>query len=301
MATLTLFQLALAGLATAGVLVVYVLAASPPVAPPTLGLRGFERHRARSRSSSFASAEPAIGFVAGWFAALPLGGRRLALERKITQAGHWLGLSADELYALALLGALGGGALGLLGMTLLDGPAFVTLFIAALAWYYPFAHLEAEITRRKREVSRGLPGAVEMIALCMSAGLDFPGAIRRITGAQMAGDALHDELNHILRELELGHTRSAALRGFAGRIPLDEVADFVAAVLQAEARGNPLREVLRIQATVLRTRRSIRAEELAARTSVLMIGPMALLMGATLLLIGGPLIIKIAAQGWGGG
>jgi tight adherence protein C len=300
MTTTDLYLCAAAGLAMSAALLVYLLAASTAVAPPALGLRGYERHRARLRSPAFASAEPAIGFMAGWFAGLPLGRRRMAVERKLAQAGHWFGLSADELYALALIGGLAGLGFGALGMVLVDGPLFASFFFAVLAWWFPFSHIDAVITRRKREVSRGLPGTVEMIALCMSAGLDFPGALRRITGSQQAGDSLHDELCHILRELDLGHTRAAALRGFASRIPLDEVADFVAAVLQAEARGNPLREVLRIQASVLRTRRSIRAEEMAARTSVLMIGPMALLMGSTLLLIGGPLMIKIALQGWGG-
>ena len=300
MTTHDLYTTAVAGLAAASSVLVYVLAATRPVVPTALGLRGYERHRARIRSQAFAACEPAIRLMAGWFAVLPIGRRRLALDRKLSQAGHWMGLSADELYALALLAGLAGLVGGGAGMWLMEGPAFASLFFAVLAWWLPFSHVESEIARRKREVSRGLPGAVEMIALCMSAGLDLPGALRRITSSQQSADALHDELSHILRELNLGHTRAAALRGFASRVPLDEVADFVAAILQAEARGNPLREVLRIQASVLRTRRSIRAEEIAARTSVLMIGPMALLMGATLLMIGGPLMIKIALQGWGG-
>ena len=132
-----------------------------------------------------------------------------------------------------------------------------------------------------------------MISLAMSAGLDFPGSVRRVADAQVSGSAIRDEMHRMLRDLELGHTRSRALRSFASRIPTDEVTDFVAAVIQAEAKGNPLREVLHIQAGMLRMRRSVRAEEIAARSSLLLVAPLGLLLVSLLLIIAGPLMITI--------
>jgi tight adherence protein C len=130
----------------------------------------------------------------------------------------------------------------------------------------------------------------------MSAGLDFPGALRQVTEKTAdKGDALYEELTRILQELELGRTRKQALLSFAERAPTESVRDFVSAVVQAEEKGNPLAEVLQIQATMLRMRRSIAAEESAARAGVLMMGPLMLIFCTIMMIILGPFAVNIAA------
>ena len=72
-------------------------------------------------------------------------------------------------------------------------------------------------------------------------------------------------MQRMLQELDLGHTRRKALEGLAERVPTEPVRDFVASVVQAEDKGTPLAEVLSVQARMLRMRRSVRAEESAAK------------------------------------
>ncbi len=129
--------------------------------------------------------------------------------------------------------------------------------------------------------------------MCMGAGMDFPGALRQLCSeSHEKHDALAREFTVILEQIGLGHTRQQALRGFAERIPSDAVRDFVNAVVQAEQRGNPLAKVIQVQGRILNQRRTVLAEEAAARAGVLMILPMILLVACIMLLLMGPFIVK---------
>jgi tight adherence protein C len=122
----------------------------------------------------------------------------------------------------------------------------------------------------------------------MGAGMDFPGALRQISTGAPPDDVVAQEFGRMLRGLELGQTRRQALTEMEERIPSDSVRDFCRALIQAEEKGNPIADALRIQAQMSRMRRSIAAEEAAARAGVLMIIPMVLLMGCILILLMGP-------------
>jgi tight adherence protein C len=131
----------------------------------------------------------------------------------------------------------------------------------------------------------------------MGAGLDFPAALRMLSESNAPKPSpLAREFTVILEHLEFGHTRKEALESFAERVPSRAVADFVSAVIQAEQKGNPLARVLQIQGRMLSMRRSVAAEEAAARAGVLMILPMVLLVGSILLLLMGPFLVK--GIGW---
>ncbi len=209
-------------------------------------------------------------------------------------AGDYLGLSADELVASMILGGLAGAGFGAMAVWLLDLPPILIAIFGAGGAFLVLADVRGAADTRKREVSRQLPSAIELIALCMSAGLDFSGALTQILkNAPLDDDPLIEEFGLILYHLQLGHPRTRALQVFASRVPTESVSDFVYAVVQSEAKGNPLRETLRVQASVLRTRRSVRAEELAAKASSKMVIPMTLLLASALLLIGGPMVLKM--------
>ena len=129
----------------------------------------------------------------------------------------------------------------------------------------------------------------------MSAGQDFPGAIRQVVEKSSdPDDALVEEFGRMLQELGLGKTRKAVLLAFAERAPLESVNEFVNAVVQAEERGNPVSEVLQIQAGVSRMRRSARAEDAAAKAGVAMVAPLFLLFLCIMLLIMGPMLLKLS-------
>jgi tight adherence protein C len=140
-------------------------------------------------------------------------------------------------------------------------------------------------------MTRGLPIAIDLVSLCVGAGLDFPRALHFVAGQPGRRSLVEEELSLVLDELSLGRTRAAALRGLAERTPCEAARSFVAAVTAGEEKGTPLSEVLRIQAGVLRGQRGVLAEEAAARAGVLLLVPLLLLLSCILLLLFAPFLL----------
>ncbi len=277
---------------------VFTLARNPAVETPRLGMRGLKRAKALDEGGSFNSIEPLMRMVAGWVAHLPLGDKRRSIDEMLKHSGDWLGLTANEFVALSAIGCVGFTVMGLTSVTLAELPTILVFFFAGLGAIMPYVRASGEMQRRFKEVNRALPGAIDLASLCMGAGLDFPGSIRQIVDKAGREDSLVEEFRFMLRELELGRTRRQALENFADRCPTEAVRDFVGTVIQSEEKGNPLAEVLRIQATMLRMRRSVMAEESAARAAVLMMGPLMLIFCAIILVLLGPFIVQSMESGF---
>jgi tight adherence protein C len=265
---------------------------SPPVTT-RLGRRGIKRQKALHAGGLFGLGEPLIRFLAGMVARLPLEALRSRQELELRRADYCLGLTPEEYSALSLLSGVALGATTL-GFTRTLGSSSVFAIPAfAFGLVLPAVQVHEVIRRRAKEVVRGLPHAIEIAAMCMGAGLDFPGALRLLTAGQKGeGNALRDEFAAILEELDLGHTRREALLSFAQRVNAPAVRDFVNAVVQAEQKGNPLAKVIQIQGRMLNGRRSVAAEEASARAGVLLIAPMVLLVACVMLLLLGPFLTK---------
>lgn len=277
---------------------VFTLANNRPEDSPRLGARGLKRQRALDAEGSFASFEPMIRMVAGWVAYFPLTDQRRKIDELLKHAGDWLGMTANEFYALSGIGFVFAALFGLVVLTIGEWPVVFFMIFGALGAAMPYFQVTGERDRRFKEVNRSLPGAIDIASLCMGAGLDFPGALRQIVEkAGNRNDSIVEEFERILQELELGRTRRQALENFADRVPTEAVRDFVGAVVQAEEKGNPLAEVLRIQATMLRMRRSVMAEESAARAALLMMGPLMLIFGAIILCLLGPFFVQTMQAG----
>ena len=275
------------------VLGVYTLGRNRPEDSPRLGMRGKKRLRAMEEGGLFASAEPAVRMVAGWIAYFPIADQRRQIDELLKHAGDWLGLTANEYLALCAIGGVCGALFGLVVANLGGFPGILVMPTTAIGAMLPYFQVTGERDRVFKECNRALPGSIDLASLCMGAGLDFPGAIRQIVDKSgNKADALHEQWETILQELELGRTRRQALENFADRVPTEAVRDFTGAVVQSEEKGNPLAEVLRIQATMMRMRRSVMAEEAAARAAVMMIGPLMLIFGAIILCLMGPFIIQ---------
>ena len=297
MGNLTLLYGACGSMALGIGIFVYGLGSTPPAISPHLGRRGAARQRALRESSVFARLEPLMRLFAAFFARLPLGSARLKTDKELTRAGDYLGLSPDEYWGLSLLGGILGSMIGLV-----RGDAVLTGLGMMLGLYWPRHKLQSRISQRSKQLSRGLPTSIDLMALCLGAGLDFLGALDQvIKTAPDPDDALVGELRAIRREIALGHTRRAALENFARRVQTQEVRDFVSAVVQAEAKGTPLADVMRVQAEVLRQRRTVKGEESAARASVLMVLPLVLIILSVLALILAPLLLRALAEFEGSG
>jgi tight adherence protein C len=295
-----LMRVAVLGSAAACFAALGYAAARLPLPPrPILGERGRARNRALACSSGFSSIEPAMRFFAAVqanVARLPLLRRAAttledAQARSLRASGDYLGLDPNELSGLCALFALGGAALGLALSLKLDSSTLGLPLGAAFGGALPYFQLSRVVQRRKKDVARGLPPAIDLLSMCVGAGLDFPGALRLITRDRPAEDTLAQELRGISRSLELGHTRVQALGEFEVRLPIDPVRDFCRALIQAEEKGTPIAKALNIQAEVSRLHRSVAAEEAATRAGVMMLLPTMLLLGCILLLMLGPFMV----------
>jgi tight adherence protein C len=277
-------------------LFIYQLALSPADEQPDVGVKGLKRAAVMEEGGLFTVIEPFMRWLARRIASLPIQDTRDKINKEIREAGEYLGLTADEYLALSVMGSLAFLAVGLaLDAYAQIGGIFVFM-LGAFGGLMPHLQVTGEIERRFKQVNRGLPHTIDLVALTMSAGLDFPGAMRQVTEKTAdRRDAIYEELNRILQELELGRTRKQALLAFADRCPTEAVRDFTSSVVQAEEKGNPLAEVLQIQATMLRMRRSVAAEESAARAGVLMMGPLMLIFATIMLIILGPFAVNIAS------
>jgi len=275
----------------------YILASVPVPPSPRLGVRGAHRKAAIDAGGFFAATEPAMRFLAALVGPLQRDELRAHQESQLRRADYVLGLTSEEYTALSLLSAV------VLGVVV-GGASYAAGYSPSLAvpgavfgLALPYFQVQEIVRSRFKEITRGLPHAIEIAAMCMGAGLDFPGALRLVSRPTNGKpDALASELCALLEELELGHTRKEALENLAERVPTRAVQDFTHAVIQADQKGNPLARVLQVQGRMLNMRRSVAAEEAAARAGVLMIAPMVLLLGCILLLLMGPFVVK--GIGW---
>ena len=278
--------------AVATTILSYGVASAPARPANRFGIRGLKRQRAL-QDSPFATIEPLVRWLGNRISSIIPDGMYASLDRTLVLAGEYLGLTPEEYVASTILGfvfgAIVGGAYVLTGGAAVGGAVF-----AAGGSLIAYILVSRESERRARDIGRGLPYVVDLLALSMSAGLDFPGAVRQVVVRSTdRTDRLTEELERILQELSLGRARRVALENFGNRTGVVAVTEFVASVVQSEQRGNPLAETLSIQAQVSRQRRSMRAEENTARSATMIYLPLALLMVSILLLLGGPLILKM--------
>lgn len=277
-------------------LVAYTIANTEQRTANRLGLRGLKRQRELAGNEFWASIEPTVRWLGMRLSGIPTDEQREQLDRQISLAGDFLGLTAEEYLALFVVsgigGCLGGEILGVvLGMGSLLAVVGFVLGIAA-----PYMVVSGIAHERMKLISRGLPYTIDLMALSMSAGLDFPGAVRQVVSkSSNPDDPLVEEFTLVLQTLNLGRTRKDALLDFSRRAPIPAATEFVNALVQAEERGNPVAEVLTIQAQTSRTRRSVRAEEMAAKAGVKMAGPLMLIFFAVIGLIVAPAMMNIMA------
>lgn len=289
--------LGIASIALASFLLVFVALSAATAQGTRLGLRGLKRQRALESVPLWSSLEPLVRWLGARFLGLVSAEWRAQANRKIALAGDYLGLLPEEAVGLSVLCALGG--LGV-GWLLADVSGFGNIVLIAAMLFgaaLPYFRISGAAAERMKRVNRRLPHAIDLLALSMGAGLDFPGSVRQVVEKSGSpDDPLVEEFTLLLQSLQLGRTRRQALEEFSERVPSDAVIEFVAAVVQAELRGNPLVDVLRIQAEVSRRKRSVRAEESAAKAGVAMALPLILVFLTILILIVAPIVMKLQSS-----
>jgi tight adherence protein C len=290
-----LWYATLAAIALAAFLAVYAVAGAPTKEASRLGVRGLKRRRALEGNGLWGKVEPLVRWLGVRLSGLVGDGARRRLDAQIDLAGGYLGITAEEYIAVSLVCAGAGLVFGAIIGAAYDNQGIIMIATTVVGGVLPYVQISGEADRRLRAINDSLPYVIDLMALGMSAGLDFPGSIRQVVDkASDADDPLMIELQRILRELQLGKTRKQALADFAVRAPTGPVTEFVSALIQAEERGNPVADVLQIQAGVARLRRSAKAEQAAAKAAIKMLGPLFLLFACIMMLVMGPMLLSIS-------
>ncbi|WP_394847228.1 type II secretion system F family protein [Pendulispora brunnea] len=275
---------------------VYVIAAAPTRVASRLGLRGLKRQRTLEKSEGWQNVEPFVRWLGVRVSGVISDGTRAKIDEQISLAGDYMGITADEFVAMSILSSIGGFLAGYV-LGLVSGVGSVAVIpMGLVGGALPWMQVTGASQERLKTIGRGLPYVIDLMALAMGAGLDFPGAVRQvIEKSSNPDDPLVEEFTLIMQTLTLGRTRKDALLEFAKRAPNETVKEFVAALVQAEERGNPVAEVLQIQAATSRNRRSVRAEELAAKAGVAIVGPLMMVFMCVLGLILAPAMMQITS------
>jgi tight adherence protein C len=171
---------------------------------------------------------------------------------------------------------------------------FFVLF-ALIGFYLPDLWLRIRIDRRKEEIFRGFPDALDLLVVCVEAGVGLDAAINRV-GEEMklSNKVLSEEFRVLSLELRAGKSRHDALRDLALRTDLEDVSSFVTLLIQTDKFGTSVAQALRVHSDFMRTRRRQRAEEIAAKLPVKLVFPLILfIFPALFVAIIGPAVIRI--------
>jgi tight adherence protein C len=150
-------------------------------------------------------------------------------------------------------------------------------------FFLPNLLLQSRIDRRQKAIRKAMPDALDLLTICVEAGLGFDGAMSKVN--EKWDNELSLAFGRVLREIQLGKLRREALRDMADRIGIAEMTSFVAAIIQSEQLGVSMAKVLRIQSDQMRLRRRQLAEEEAHKAPIKMLFPMVLLIFPSLLII----------------
>jgi len=208
-------------------------------------------------------------------------------KRKLEMAGNPMRMDPSFFLTLRLILAVVFGTLIFLVFMLSkrnwgEGLGLTVLFLL-LGFMFPEMWLSSRISRRQKAVFRAMPDALDLLTVCVEAGLGFDAAMAKVQ--EKWDNELALEFGRVIQEIRLGKLRRDALRDMAERIGVAELTSFVAAVIQSEQLGVSLAKVLRIQSDQMRVRRRQMAEEEAHRAPIKMIFPIALLIFPSILIL----------------
>ena len=160
----------------------------------------------------------------------------------------------------------------------------------ALGFYLPAMQLKSQITRRQQNIVKALPDALDLMTICVEAGLSFDQAMGKVYEKWESELAI--AFGRVLQEIQIGKIRRDALRDMAARMEVPDVTTFTAAIIQADQLGVSIAKILRIQSDQMRVKRRQRAQEKAQQAPVKMMLPMVFLIFPSIwIVLLGPSII----------
>jgi tight adherence protein C len=231
------------------------------------------------------------GWLTQMAARLSPAGARSSLQRRLDVAGNPPGWTLDRVMAVKAVGLVAVGALGAvlglphLGLVVVTGAAG-----AAAGFFLPDILLHNSGEKRQQRLAVSLPEALDLLTICVEAGLGFDAALAQV--ARNLNGPLAAEFARVLQEMQIGQSRAEAMRALAERTNVPEVRAFVSALTQSAELGIPVASVLREQAKEMRIRRRQRAEAQAQKIPVKITFPLigCLLPALFVAILGGAII-----------
>ncbi|MCW2787450.1 MAG: type secretion system family protein [Marmoricola sp.] len=210
-------------------------------------------------------------------------GRRLTpadanerIHEKLELAGNPAGWTVDRVSAGKVVGFIAALAVSMV-FALVTGlgflPTMVVVVLASVAGYLaPNLYLYQKAYDRAAQLQKALPDAIDLLTISVESGLGFDAAVAQV--ARNTHGPLAEEFSRMLQEMQIGRGRSDALRSLADRTNLPDLRAFVSAMVQADAFGIPVGQVLRVQSSEIRVKRRQWAEELAQKVPVKILIPL---------------------------
>jgi tight adherence protein C len=200
---------------------------------------------------------------------------RQNLMNRLDLAGRPGNFTPEDFAAVRIVAAAVLAAIGLLLGLLLANPVYMVVALAGgaiLGYYLPVLWLKQKVDARRAEIQKGLPDAMDLLVIAVDAGLGFDAALARVTDKYR--NALSDEFAKVLREVSLGRPRLEAMDEMGRSSGVEDLHNFIQAIIQSEQFGTGIGKILRIQADEMRRKRRQRAQEKAAQATLKMMLPM---------------------------
>jgi tight adherence protein C len=200
---------------------------------------------------------------------------RQDLDNRLELAGRPGNLTPADFGAIRLVAAAVMAAVGLGIGLLLGTPVYLVISLAigaVLGYYLPVLWLKQKVDARRAAIQKGLPDAMDLLVIAVDAGLGFDAALARVTDKYK--NALSDMFAKVLREVSLGRPRLEAMDEMGRSSGVDDLHNFIQAIIQSEQFGTGIGKILRIQADEMRRKRRQRAQEKAAQATLKMMLPM---------------------------
>jgi tight adherence protein C len=161
-----------------------------------------------------------------------------------------------------------------------------------LGYYFPMISLNSAIRKRQESIIKALPDALDLLVICVEAGLGFDAAMGKVY--EKWDNELALAFGRVLKEIQLGKKRSDALKDMSSRMDVPDVNSFTAAIIQAEQLGVSMAKILRVQSDQMRVKRRQRAQEKAQQAPVKMMVPMVLIIFPSIwIVLLGPSVIRL--------
>jgi tight adherence protein C len=235
-------------------------------------------------------------------------GDRLDLARKDTGAVRGFLVQAGfsdpdavSIYWASRLGlAVGLGLAGMLALPLVVGGTTTQIvlgivWLATLGWVAPAFYVRSRLKARQKELQRALPDMLDMLVVCVEAGLGLNQALIRVSEEiDHVSKVMSEQLSLINLEMRAGTPRDEALKRLAERTGLSDIRGLVSMIIQTDRFGTSVADALRVHSVTMRTKRRQQAEEAAAKTTIKLVFPLVLFVfPALFVVVLGPSVLMI--------